>query len=95
MKFPISGTMSAMETVSPSSASPPARRPERDQIEHRATRVRQVLHALRERADAPDNVAGRRTSGAPAPLRAAIEDFGRELSELERRLQQDGDAGRS
>ena len=54
---------------------------ERDRIEQRARRVRQVIHALRERADARD------TGGEPPrPLRAAIEDFGRELAELERRL---------
>ncbi len=54
---------------------------ERDRIEQRAARVRKVIHALRERADARDTVGG-----APRPLRAAIEDFGRELAELERRL---------
>jgi len=52
-------------------------------------RVRQVIHALRERAEVRDT-AGGRTGGAPAPLRAAIEDFGRELAELERRLQHHG-----
>lgn len=54
---------------------------ERDRLERRAARVRQVIHALRERAAARDTVGG-----APRPLRAAIEDFGRELAELERRL---------
>jgi hypothetical protein len=54
---------------------------ERDRLEQRAVRVRQVMHALRERAEARD-IAG----GAPRPLRAAIEDFGRELADLERRL---------
>ncbi|HZV73586.1 MAG TPA: hypothetical protein VFF79_07720 [Conexibacter sp.] len=54
---------------------------ERDRLEQRATRVRQVVHALRERAAARDGVGG-----PPRPLRAAIEDFGRELAELERRL---------
>jgi hypothetical protein len=54
---------------------------ERDRLEQRAARVRQVIHALRERADARDT-----DGGAPRPLRAAIEDFGRELAELERRL---------
>ncbi|HEX4804893.1 MAG TPA: hypothetical protein VFU94_03235 [Conexibacter sp.] len=54
---------------------------ERDRLEQRAVRVRQVIHALRERADARDTAGG-----APRPLRAAIEDFGRELAELERRL---------
>jgi hypothetical protein len=48
-------------------------------------RVREVIHALRDRAEARD-VAGGRVGGAPAPLRAAIEDFGRELAELERRI---------
>jgi hypothetical protein len=70
---------------SPTVARAPARslahQLERDRIERRAVRVRQVIHALRERADARDNVGG-----APRPLRAAIEDFGRELAELERRL---------
>lgn len=62
---------------------------ERDRLEQRAMRVRQVIHALRERAEVRDT-AGGRTGGAPAPLRAAIEDFGRELAELERRLQHHG-----
>jgi chromosome segregation ATPase len=61
---------------------------ERDRIEQRATQVRKVIHALRERADARDTVGG-----APRPLRAAIEDFGRELAELERRLRHQGPAG--
>jgi hypothetical protein len=56
---------------------------ERDRLEQRAARVRQVIHALRERAEARDTAGG-----APRPLRAAIEDFGRELTELERRLRQ-------
>jgi hypothetical protein len=54
---------------------------ERDRLEQRAVRVRQVIHALRERAEARGT-----SGGAPRPLRAAIEDFGRELAELERRL---------
>jgi hypothetical protein len=54
---------------------------ERDRLEQRAARVRQVIHALRERAEARDTAGG-----APRPLRAAIEDFGRELAELEGRL---------
>lgn len=54
---------------------------ERDRLEQRAARVRQVIHALRERAEARDTAGG-----APRPLRAAIEDFGRELAQLERRL---------
>ncbi|HEX7292019.1 MAG TPA: hypothetical protein VF250_12910 [Conexibacter sp.] len=85
-----------METVTPSPASSLGRASlsttrtasrslgrqlERDRLEQRAARVRQVIHALRERADARDT-----TGGAPRPLRAAIEDFGRELAELERRL---------
>lgn len=57
---------------------------EYDRLEHRALRVRQVLAALRERADARTDVA------PPRPLRAAIEDFGRELAELERRLRDAG-----
>ena len=61
---------------------------ERDRIEQRAARVRKVIHALRERAEARDTVGG-----APRPLRAAIEDFGRELAELERRLRHHGPAG--
>lgn len=56
---------------------------ERDRLEQRALRVRQVIHALREREAARDTAGG-----APRPLRAAIEDFGRELAELERRLRQ-------
>lgn len=40
-----------------------------------------MIHALRERAEARDTAGG-----APRPLRAAIEDFGRELAQLERRL---------
>jgi hypothetical protein len=58
---------------------------ERDRLERRAARVRLVIRALRERADA------RYYGATPRPLRAAIEDFGRELAELERRL---GRAGR-
>jgi hypothetical protein len=56
---------------------------ERDRLEKRARRVRQVIDALRERADA-------REGGAPRPLTAAIEDFGRELADLERRLRHTG-----
>ncbi|MGB2696111.1 MAG: hypothetical protein WBD55_13120 [Dehalococcoidia bacterium] len=52
---------------------------ERDRLERRAARVRQVIHALRERASAREGVT-------PRPLRAAIEDFGRELADLERQL---------
>jgi hypothetical protein len=61
---------------------------ERDRIEQRAARVRKVIHALRERAEARDTVGG-----APRPLRAAIEDFGHELAELERRLRHHGSGG--
>src|SRR6185312_10415884 len=76
----------AMHTATPATVSRTVHRTigaqlERDRIEQRAVRVRQVIHALRERADARDTVGG-----APRPLRAAIEDFGRELAELERRL---------
>jgi hypothetical protein len=56
---------------------------ERDRLQQRAARVRRVIDALRERAAA-------REGGAPRPLRAAIEDFGRELSDLERRLRHVG-----
>ncbi|HEV7771739.1 MAG TPA: hypothetical protein VGO48_00470 [Conexibacter sp.] len=63
---------------------------ERDRIEQRAARVRKVIHALRERAEARDTVGA-----APRPLRAAIEDFGHELAELERRLRHHGHAGGS
>lgn len=52
---------------------------ERDRLERRAVRVRQVIDALRERASA-------REGAAPRPLTMAIEDFGRELADLERRL---------
>jgi len=61
---------------------------ERDRLEQRALRVRQVIRALRDRAEARDT-----SGGAPRPLRAAIEDFGRELAELERRLHPHGTAG--
>ena len=61
---------------------------ERDRLEQRAARVRKVIHALRERAAARDTVGG-----APRPLRAAIDDFGRELAELERRLRHHASAG--
>jgi hypothetical protein len=81
-----------MGTVTPSPAPSlgrasrsPGRQLERDHLEQRALRVRQVIHALRERTVARD-AAGGRAGGAPAPLRAATEDFGRELAELERRL---------
>jgi hypothetical protein len=52
---------------------------ERDRLERRAVRVRQVIDALRERASAREGIA-------PRPLTMAIEDFGRELADLERRL---------
>lgn len=58
---------------------------ERDRLERRAVRVRQVLHALRERAAVRDG-----EGATPRPLVAAIEDFGRELHELERRLRHAG-----
>jgi hypothetical protein len=54
---------------------------ERDRLAQRAERVRQVIRALRERAAARDT-----QGGPPRPLQAAIEDFGSELAELERRL---------
>jgi hypothetical protein len=100
MKSSNSGTMGAMHIASRPSTLPPTtavttsrtgsasralgRQLERDRLEQRAERVRQVIRALRERADARD-VAG----GAPRPLRAAIDDFGRELAELEQRLRRD------
>lgn len=62
---------------------------ERDRLEQRAARVRQVIRALRDRAAARDTIGG-----APRPLRAAIEDFGRELADLERRLRHHAPAGR-
>lgn len=89
MESPIPGTMGDMQTATPSptpsrsTATPRslAHRLERDRVEQRAARVRKVIHALRERAEARDTIGG-----APRPLRAAIEDFGHELAELERRL---------
>lgn len=68
-------------TARSASARTLGRQLERDRLEQRAVRVRQVIHALRERAEARDTAGG-----APRPLRAAIEDFGRELAELEQRL---------
>jgi hypothetical protein len=56
---------------------------ERDRLERRAARVREVIGALRDRVDT-------RRGHAPRPLRAAIEDFGRELAHLERRLREVG-----
>lgn len=83
----------ALEISSTSVSSPTHRRPrggrslgsqlERDRLEKRARRVRQVIVALRERANA-------REGGAPRPLVAAIEDFGRELADLERQLRHAG-----
>jgi hypothetical protein len=77
MECHIAGTMGAMHTTARSLGH----QLERDRLEQRAARVRKVIHALRERAAARDTAGG-----APRPLRAAIEDFGRELAELERRL---------
>jgi hypothetical protein len=57
---------------------------ERHRLEQRAARVRQVIGALRERAAAREAGQGK----APRPLTAAIEDFGRELAQLERQLRQ-------
>jgi len=54
---------------------------ERDRLEQRAARVRKVIGALRERVDA-------RQGRAPRPLKAALDDFGRELATLERRLRE-------
>lgn len=82
-----------MSTLSPTSTSISTRRSrgarslatqlERDRLEQRAARVKQVLAALRERADA-------RNGTAPKPLRAAIEDFGRELADIERQMRHVG-----
>jgi hypothetical protein len=72
-----------MSSVSSNSTRPVSalgHRLERDRLEQRAARVRQVILALRERAAVRDG------DSAPRPLTAAIEDFGRELAELERRL---------
>jgi hypothetical protein len=54
---------------------------ERDRLEQRAARVRRVIGALRERVDA-------RQGHPPRPLKAALDDFGRELATLERRLRE-------
>ncbi len=54
---------------------------ERHRLEQRVARVRKVIGALRERADAHDG-------SAPRPLAAALDDFGRELAQLERRLRE-------
>ena len=56
---------------------------ERDRLEQRVARVRLVIGALRERADA-------RHGDTPPPLQAAIEGFGRELADLERQLRRAG-----
>lgn len=56
---------------------------ERDRLEQRAARVKLVISALRERADA-------RYGATPRPLQAAIEGFGRELADLERQLRRSG-----
>jgi len=56
---------------------------ERDRLEQRAARVRKVIGALRDRVDA-------REGHAPRPLKAALEDFGRELAHLEGRLREVG-----
>jgi uncharacterized protein YceH (UPF0502 family) len=58
---------------------------ERDRLEQRVARVRQVIGALRERLDAREA-----HTPAPRPLKAAIDDFGRELAHLERRLREVG-----
>ena len=56
---------------------------ERDRLEQRAARVKQVIRALRERADV-------RHGDPPRPLLAAIEGFGRELTDIERQLRRVG-----
>lgn len=78
---PLSPTSTATSSTTGTSRSL-GRRLERDRLEQRAVRVRQVIHALRERADA-------REGAAPRPLQAAIQDFARELEDLERRLERD------
>lgn len=56
---------------------------EHDRLQRRAVRVRQVIAALRERVAA-------RGGDPPRPLRVAIEDFGRELADLERQIRHFG-----
>ncbi len=88
--FASSGSSPARAAAAPrASARSLGHQLERDRLEQRAARVRKVIHALRERAAARDTVGG-----APRPLRAAIDDFGRELAELERRLRHHAPAGR-
>jgi hypothetical protein len=89
MGFRGSGKVGRMRTTYP---SPPRTRRggllgselERHRLEQRAARVRQVIGALRERAETREEGQGK----APRPLTAAIEDFGRELAQLERRLRE-------
>jgi hypothetical protein len=83
VETPARSAISVSRTGIRSASQAPGRQLEHDRLEQRAERVRQVLRALRERADARDG-----TGGAPRPLRAAIEDFGRELAELEGRMRQ-------
>jgi tetraprenyl-beta-curcumene synthase len=86
MESRVPGTMGAMHSTSSNPArtvSSLGHRLERDRLERRAVRVKQVIRALRERANAREG-----DSATPRPLTAAIEDFGRELAELERRLRQ-------
>jgi hypothetical protein len=76
-----------MHTASPASTHPRRARSlaselERDRLEQRVARVRKVIGALRERA------AARGGDGTPRPLKAAIDDFGRELAQLEHRLRE-------
>lgn len=81
------GTMRVMHTVSPPATRSIGHQLERDRLERRAMRVRQVIHALHERVAARDTAGG-----PPRPLRAAIEDFAHELAELEHRLRHHGHA---
>ena len=59
------------------------RKLELDRLEHRARRLQLVIAVLRERASASDS------GPAPAGLRHAINDFARELSQVQRRLRAD------
>ena len=74
---------STTSTTSPRADATLGSQLERDRLQRRAVRVRQVIAALRERAAA-------REGDTPRPLRIAIEDFGRELATLERQIRHVG-----